>query len=50
MFSKQELAVIHKALSEVTIKGAEAPAMSMLMQKVFDAHNSFDEKESDKAK
>jgi len=50
MFNKQELAVIHKALAEVTIKGAEAPAMTALMEKVVNAHNSFSEKDSDSAK
>jgi hypothetical protein len=49
MFSKQELAVIHKALSEVMIKGAEAPAMAALMQKVFDAHNASNKKEGSKS-
>ena len=39
MFEKQELAVIHKALTELTIKGGEAPLMAALLLKVQDAHN-----------
>ena len=50
MFDKKELAVIHKALSEVTIKGADAPAMTALITKVVDAHNAFDQNKDDKPK
>ena len=45
MFNKQELAVIHKALAEYTIKGVDAPAMATLLKKVFDAHNSINEQD-----
>lgn len=38
MFDKQELAVIHKALTELTIKGAEAQAMATLLAKVQEAY------------
>lgn len=34
MFEKRELAVIHKALSELPIKGGEAPNMAQLLAKV----------------
>ena len=34
MFEKRELAVIHKALSELHIKGGEAPNMAQLLAKV----------------
>ena len=44
MFTKQELAVIHKALSEFTIKGVDAPALAILIKKVIDAHNASIEK------
>ena len=47
MFSKQELAVIHKALSEVTIKGSDATAFAILMKKVIDAHNAYKPKPAD---
>ena len=50
MFDKQELAVIHKALSTVTIKGAEAPAMTALLQKVTDAHNTLNQKVDESTK
>ena len=39
MFEKQELAVIHKALAELTIKGAEAPLMAALLTKVQEAYS-----------
>lgn len=41
MFEKQELAVIHKALTELTIKGGEAPLMAALLLKVQNAHNDI---------
>ena len=41
MFEKQELAVIHKALTELTIKGGEAPLMAALLLNVQNAHNDI---------
>jgi hypothetical protein len=38
MFEKEELALIHKAIFELTIKGSEAHAVSQLLDKIVVLH------------
>jgi len=38
MFEKEELALIHKALSELTIKGGDSHVVSVLLNKVATLH------------
>ena len=49
MFEKQELAVIHKALTELTIKGGEASLMAALLAKVQEAYNQTESKTDKKS-
>ena len=41
MFTLQDLAIIHKAISELTIKGAEAPAITTLLSKITEHHSKL---------
>lgn len=50
MFDKQELAIIHKAISEMTIKGTDAPKIALLLQKVAEQHTSTTESKSTNTK
>jgi len=38
MFEKEELALIHKALSELAIRGADSHVVSLLLNKVATKH------------
>ena len=42
MFDTPELAIIHKAVSEMTIKGADASSIAALLQKIIDAHRDLE--------
>jgi hypothetical protein len=39
MFEKEELALIHKAISELTIKGSDSHIVSNLLNKVATQHS-----------
>jgi hypothetical protein len=41
MFTQQDLALIHKAVSEMTIKGADAPVIAALLTKVTTEHTKI---------
>jgi len=41
MFNQQELALIHKAISELTIKGVDAPVISALLNKITSEHTKL---------
>jgi len=41
MFTQQDLALIHKAISEMTIKGADAPVIAALLTKVTSEHTKI---------
>jgi len=43
MFDKQELAIIHRAVSEMSIKGSDAPIITMLLQKITEQHTAAKE-------
>jgi hypothetical protein len=38
MFEKEELVLIHKSVSELTIKGSDAHAVSNLLNKIVTLH------------
>jgi hypothetical protein len=38
MFTKEELALMHKAISELVIKGADSHAVSHLLNKIAEIH------------
>jgi hypothetical protein len=38
MFEKQELVLIHRAMSELVIKGSESHVMSALLNKIVSNH------------
>lgn len=40
MFEKEELALIHKAVSELTIKGSDSYVVSRLLDKVVVLHET----------
>lgn len=48
MFEKQELAVIHKALTELTIKGADAPLVAATLTKVQNSYKETEKKTTKK--
>ena len=41
MFTIQDLALIHKSISEMTIKGADAPLVAQLLNKVTAEHTKM---------
>ncbi len=41
MFTIQELALIHKSISELSIKGADAPIVAALLNKVTTEHTKM---------
>jgi len=41
MFEKEELALIHKAISELVIKGSDSHVVSTLLNKVVTMHESY---------
>ncbi len=41
MFTQQDLALIHKAVSEITIKGADAPVVAALLTKITSEHTKI---------
>tara|TARA_R110002012_G_scaffold81791_2_gene206944 strand:+ start:8072 stop:8248 length:177 start_codon:yes stop_codon:yes gene_type:complete len=40
MFEKDELALMHKAISELTIKGADSHVVSNLLNKIANNHQN----------
>lgn len=41
MFTLQELTVIHRSVSELTIKGAESPGIAALLAKITNHHSKL---------
>ena len=41
MFTQQDLALIHKAVSELAIKGADAPIVATLLSKITSEHTKL---------
>lgn len=41
MFTQQDLALIHKAISEMAIKGADAPVIATLLTKITSEHTKI---------
>jgi len=39
MFEKEDLVLIHKAISELTIKGSDSHVISILLNKVAEIHS-----------
>tara|TARA_R110000744_G_scaffold330795_1_gene436256 strand:+ start:249 stop:410 length:162 start_codon:yes stop_codon:yes gene_type:complete len=50
MFEKEELALIHKSISELTIKGFDAHVVSVLLNKVATEHAKPESVKSEKTK
>lgn len=48
MFEKIELELIHRSLSELTIKGADSHVVSLLMNKIAKKHAAKAEKKIEK--
>ena len=42
MFETTELAIIHKAVSEMAIKGADAHAIVKILDKIVNAHRDIE--------
>tara|TARA_R110002012_G_scaffold311310_1_gene520738 strand:+ start:853 stop:1011 length:159 start_codon:yes stop_codon:yes gene_type:complete len=42
MFNTTELAILHKAVLDMTIKGADAPLVSKLLEKLINAHRNIE--------
>ena len=41
MFTAEDLAIIHKAISELTIKGADSPKIAVLLAKITEHHTKL---------
>jgi len=48
MFKKEELALIHKAIAELTIKGSDSYIVSSLLDKVATQHGKEEKTKSEK--